>query len=190
MAEQDRDQRTEEATPQRIRKAYEEGQIGFSTEFMGGIILAISAVYFWLLGEWLFGSLGGTIRERTTEFTPMVEDPRLILTAFSESFLEVGVACLALFLPVFLAIILAGALQTRFNVTFKPLNLKWEKLSVPAGVKRIFDGRSVVRGLMSIAKAVVIVLIIYLIAASQMDKITSAGKEKMQDRDATTKAND
>ncbi|MEM7454259.1 MAG: flagellar biosynthesis protein FlhB [Planctomycetota bacterium] len=180
MAEQDRDQRTEDATPQRIRKAYEEGQIGFSTEFMGGIVLAVSAVYFWLLGEWFFGSLGETVRERSTLFSPMVEEPRMILTAFSEAVIETGVVCLALFAPLLAAIFLSGALQTRFNVTFKPLNLKWDKLSIPAGIKRIFDGRSVVRGLMSIAKAAFIVLIIYLIAASRIEEIHSAGKDSFQ----------
>ena len=181
MAEQDRDQRTEQATPQRIRKAYEEGQIGFSAELVGGLMLATGAIFFWLVGEWFFGSIGETIRDRVTYFEPMILEQRTILMAISNDVMRIGFACLVLILPLFLVALLGGALQTNFNVSFKPLNLKWEKLSVPAGVKKIFSSSSAVRGALSIAKAAVIVLIIYLIGKAQLEKIAVSGFSSFQD---------
>lgn len=180
MAEQDRDQKTEQATPQRIRKAFEEGQIGFSADLIGGLMLAAGALFFLLVGQWFFESIGDTIKNRVTFFSPMIEDRRTIQGALIHDVKKVGIACLALMVPLFLIALLGGALQTNFNVSMKPLELKWNKLSVPAGFKRIFSLSSVVRGALSIAKASVIVAIIYYVAMSQLEDISIAGMETFQ----------
>lgn len=173
MAEQDRDQKTEQATPHRISKAFEEGQIGFSADLIGGLMLALGACYFWFVGEWMFGSLGDAIRERVTYFHPMIENPLTISDVISEDVMKIGMVCLGLMLPLFIVALLGGALQTNFNVTFKAMTLKWEKLSVPSGFKKIFSISSVVRGAFSIGKASIIVGILYYIGRSQLDAMES-----------------
>ena len=171
MADQDRDQKTEQATPQRISKAFEEGQIGYSADLIGGTMLAIGALYFWFVGDWMFGSLGDIIRNRVTHFQPMINDPLAIRDVISGDVLTAGGVCLALMLPLFIIALLGGALQTNFNVTFKAMTLKWEKLSVPAGFKRIFSISSVVRGGFSIGKTLIIVGILIYIGRSQFDSM-------------------
>ncbi|QEG23364.1 flagellar biosynthesis protein FlhB [Mariniblastus fucicola] len=169
MADQDRDQKTEQATPQRISKAFEEGQIGYSADLIGGVMLAVGAFYFWMVGEWMFGSLGDNIRFRVTYFRPMIEDPLSIADALSSDVIKTGMVVLGLMLPLFIVALLGGALQTNFNVTFKSMTLKWEKMSVPSGFKRIFSISSVVRGAFSIGKAAIIVGILYYLGRSQFD---------------------
>ena len=171
MADQDRDQKTEQATPQRISKAMEEGQVAYSADLIGGLMLAIGAFYFWFVGAWMFGSLGDTIRNRITYFQPMIEDPLAISDAISSDVLQTGMLCLGLMLPLFLVALLGGAFQTNFNVSFKAMTLKWDKLSVPAGFKRIFSISSVVRGGFSIGKASIIVGILYYTGRSQFDSM-------------------
>jgi flagellar biosynthetic protein FlhB len=180
MADQDRDQKTEQATPQRISKAFEEGQIGFSADLIGGVMLATGAFYFWLVGEWMFGTIGDTIRNRITYFSPMIEDTGTIAGVMVKDILHVGGACLALMLPLFFVALFGGALQTNFNVSFKALTLKWEKLSIPSGFKRIFSISSVVRGAFSIGKAAIIVGIIYWIGQSQLDEMSVSGYATFQ----------
>jgi flagellar biosynthetic protein FlhB len=180
MADQDKDQKTEQATPQKIRKAYEDGQIGVSADLIGGVMLATGIAFFWLGGTWFFGSVADTIKNRSTFFEPMISDPRLIADVFVGDVTRIGITCLALVLPLFFVALGGGALQTRFNVSFKPLELKWDKLSVPAGFKRIFSLASVVRGSISIAKAIIIVAVSYWIVSSQMDKIALSGFESFQ----------
>ncbi len=180
MAEQDRDQKTEQATPHRLNKALEEGQIGFSADLIGGVMLAIGAGYFWFIGESMFGSLGDSIRNRVTYFHPMIEDPLAISGAISTEVFNIGVVCLGLMLPLFLVALLGGGLQTNFNVTFKPLTLKWDKLSVPAGFKRIFSISSVVRGALSVAKAAIIVGILYYVARTQFDAMETVSFTSFQ----------
>ena len=175
MSEQDRDQRTEQATPQRIRKALEDGQVGFSSELVGGIMLTTSAIYFLMLGEWMFGTIGLTIQNRVTHFEPMIIDTNMIGNAILNDTLQIGMVCLALVIPLFLVALGSGVMQTNFNISFKPLELKPDKLSIFKGFKRIFSISSVVRGALSIVKAAVVIGIICLIARARLDQIAISG---------------
>jgi flagellar biosynthetic protein FlhB len=181
MAEQeDRESRTENATPQRLRKAREDGQLGFSSELVGGVILATCAIFFWFQGTWFFGTIGRSIANRLTEYEAAVVDPRMLIRALMSDVQTVGVAVLAVILPLGVLALMSGLLQTNFNISFKPLELKLDRLSVIAGFKRIFSSRSVVKGVLSVAKASVIVAISLLIAQAKLPEISTAGFGSVQ----------
>lgn len=176
MAEnQDRDQRTENATPQRLQKAREEGQIGFSAELVGGVILATTACFYWLMGTWFFGTITDSIAERLTLFETVLVDPRLLVQAFIDETLRIGVAVMAIVAPLGILAAATGLLQTNFNLSFKPLELKLDKLSVIKGFQKIFSMQSAVRGALSMAKAVVIVVIAVFVGRAKMDEISLSG---------------
>ncbi|QDV86352.1 EscU/YscU/HrcU family type III secretion system export apparatus switch protein [Planctomycetes bacterium TBK1r] len=182
MAEnQDRDQRTEEATPQRLRKAREDGQIGFSAELVGGVILATTAFFYWSLGDWFFGTLTGSIEHRMTEFEEVVVDPRLLVKAFIDETLRIGAAVMAIVAPLGILAAATGLLQTSFNLSFKPLELNVDKLSVIKGFQKIFSMQSAVRGALSLAKAAVIVAIAVFVGQSKIDQITTSGFGSIQE---------
>ncbi|NND96224.1 MAG: EscU/YscU/HrcU family type III secretion system export apparatus switch protein [Pirellulaceae bacterium] len=182
MAEnQDRDQRTEDATPQRIRKAAEDGQLGFSAEFIAGIILSTAAAIALAFGRSFFESIADAMTHRFTYFEPMIDDPRMLISAIIADTTLFGIACLAFVGPVAVVAGMSGFLQTNFNISYKPLELDWNKLSVKSGVGRIFSSKSAVRGGLSIIKAAIIVGIIYLIARSRQDQIALAGFGSFRD---------
>ena len=182
MAEQqDRDQRTESATPQRILKAREEGQIGFSPEFVGGVIVATAVLMVWALGGSFLAALGNAISHRLSCFEPMIVDPRRLVGAMITDTQFIGMLCVAFILPLALIAGLSGLMQTGFNVSFKPLQLDWAKLSVSSGFGRIFSSKSAVRGGLSVVKATVIVAIFYLIAEAKMEAIAVAGFGSFRD---------
>jgi flagellar biosynthetic protein FlhB len=182
MAEQqDRDQRTEQATPQRIQKAREDGQLGFSAEFVGGVILATGVLLFWGYGKSLFVAIGNAIAHRLTYFEPMIADPRMLVGAMIADSKNIAMACVTFVVPVALAAAVCGLLQTNFNISSKPLQLDWNKLSIKAGVGRIFSSKSVVRGALSIAKAAIILAIVYLIAKAKIREIALAGFGSFRD---------
>lgn len=182
MAEnQDRDQKTEEATPQRLQKAREEGQLAFSAELVGGVILATTAMFYWLLGSWFFGQITGSIETRLTYFETVIVDPRMLIRTFIEEILRVGGAVIAIVAPLGLLAAVTGLLQTGFNLSFKPLELNVDKLSVIKGFKKIFSMQSAVRGALSLAKAAVIIGISIYIARSKFHEISSSGFGSIQD---------
>ena len=171
----DRDQRTEDATPNRIRKAREEGQIGFSSELGAGVMLLTAVGLVWLFGQTALQSIGNMIGHRITEFEECIVDPRMIIRAMISDTTAVGLICMAFILPLGIIAAASGLLQTGFNLSFKPIQPDINKLSIKSGFSKIFSSRSVVRGGLSIIKATMILCLVYWIAKSKIGLIAIAG---------------
>lgn len=169
------DQPTEEPTARKLEKALEDGQIAFSSELIGGLIVLVGMLFFFGMGRWFFDALLRSLRERLTDFEPMISHPDTLLLAIRRNVESVGVVCLGLMLPMAAVAILAGALQTRFNLTAKPLELKWNKISPGSGLKRIFSTRALNKGALSIAKSVAIVSVAYNITVGRLEEVALSG---------------
>lgn len=180
MAEQDKDQRTEQPTAQRIRKAFEEGQIGTSNELLGSISFATGVVFFLLAGVWFFSIIARTIKMREAVLETAPFDASIVKQLIVHDVKSLGVAIVAMLVPIVFVTILVGGMQTNFNISFKPLELKWDKMSVKKGFGRIFSTRSLMRGFMAVLKASAIVAIVYLIATTQFSFIATAGNSTAQ----------
>lgn len=169
------DQPTEEPTARKWEKAFEDGQLAFSTELVGGLIILMAMLFFLGLGKWFFDAILNSIRERLTFFEPMISHPDSLVLAIRRNVQQVGWVCMGLMLPLAAITILSGVLQTRFNLTTKPLALNWGKISPQSGFKRIFSTRSLNRGLMSIAKSAAIVAAAYYLTVARMEEVTFSG---------------
>lgn len=168
-------QPTEEPTQRRWEQAYEEGQLAFSSELVGGLVVLAGILFFMLSGKWFFTQLLVTLQETLTHFDPMIEFPNTIVKAVHRQVMKVGVACLALMLPTALLAIVAGTMQTRFNISTKALAFKWSNMSPMSGLKRLFSTRSLNRGAISSLKAIAIIAAAYYITNSEMETISGAG---------------
>lgn len=177
MAEQqqDKDQRTEEATPQRLRKAREDGQIGFSSEFVGGVLLMATSLLAWLAGESFLGRLLGTFMYRLTYFEREIEHPQMAVVSAIESLQYVGGFCIAVMIPLSLAATISGLVQTGFNISFKPLQLDVGKLSVVKGFSKMFSSQGAFRGGLSIVKATAIAILVTIVLTSNIREVALSG---------------
>ncbi len=175
MSEEKNDQPTEEPTARRWEKSFEDGQIAFSSELISGLAVLVAMLFFWGTGEWFFNSLLDAMRERITYFDSMISSPETILLAIRRNVEQVGIACLGLMIPLALITIAAGLLQTRFNLSFKPMEIKWSKISVKSGFKRIFSTRSLNRGLIAILKSSAIVMVAYFLTIGRLNEVTNSG---------------
>jgi len=169
------EQPTEEPTARKWEKAFEEGQLAFSTELIGGLIVLAAMLFFLGGGKWFFDAILTSIRERLTFFEPMISHPDSLVLAIRRNVEQVGLVCFGFMLPLVVVSILGGVLQTRFNISTKPLALDWKKISPQSGLKRIFSTRSLNRGLMSIAKATAIVLAGYYITIARLKQVANSG---------------
>jgi len=169
------DHPSEEPTARRWEKSFEDGQLAFSSELIGGLITLVAMLFFLGLGKWFFDAILNSIRERLTFFDPMISHPDSILLAFRHNVEQVGLVCLGLMFPLAVVTVLAGTLQTRFNLTTKPLEPKWNNMSLKSGLKRIFSTRSLNRGLLSIAKSAAIIAAAYFITVGRINQISISG---------------
>ena len=169
------DQKTEEPTPRRLEKALEEGQIAFSTELLGGLAILVGMFFFLLAGKWFFDLLNGILRERLTFVEPMISYPETILLALRRDITQAGWACFGLIIPIMAITLVAGFLQTKFNLTTKPLALNWTKLQPDKGLKRIFSTRALNRGAVAMAKAAAITVAVCWLTRARFESIAAAG---------------
>ena len=174
MSEQS-EQPTEEPTARRWQKAFEDGQLAFSSELIGGLIILVAMLFFMGMGKSFFDSILVSIRERLSFFHPMLAHPETILLAMRRNMEQVGMACMGLMIPIALVTVAAGLMQTRFNLSFKPLEMKWSKLSLQSGVKRIFSTTSLNRLAVSLTKTVAIVAVAWYMTIGDMQPITMSG---------------
>lgn len=169
------DQPTEEPTARRLAKALEDGQIAFSTELIGGLVVLVAVLFFFGMGRWFFEAIMTSLRERLTFFDSMIQSPENILLAMRRGMTEMGMACLGLMIPLMLIIVLSGTLQTRFNISMKPMEWKLDKMSPMKGFKRIFSTRALMKGFVSISKATAIIVSAWIISIARMKQLALSG---------------
>ncbi|HMO13592.1 MAG TPA: flagellar biosynthesis protein FlhB [Pirellulaceae bacterium] len=173
------DQRTEEATPRRLERALEEGQIAFSSELLSGLTLLTAMLFFLLVGKWFFDMIKSVMRERIIFVEPMIHHPETLLLALRRDVTQLGIACLAIIVPITIVVLVASFLQTRFNISLKPMELKWGKMNPVNGMKRIFSSRAIVRGAVAIAKAACIVAAVYYLTIARLGDVASSGQSTL-----------
>lgn len=157
MADQDSDQeKTEEATPRRLEKAREEGQVARSRELATFMLLLGGVAGLWSMGQLLYDQLGLVMeqaflfeRRHALETTPMLAQA-----------LNLGERTLYALLPLFLLLtvvaLVAPALLGGWLISAKSLKPQLGKLNPLKGLKRLFGVQALVELAKAIAKSLLV----------------------------------
>ncbi|MDI5922845.1 flagellar biosynthesis protein FlhB [Halomonas sp. LR5S13] len=157
MADQDSDQeKTEEATPRRLEKSREEGQVARSRELATFMLLLGGVAGLWSMGSMLYDQLGLVMeqaflfeRRHALETTPMLAHA-----------LNLGQRTLYALLPLFLLLtvvaLVAPALLGGWLISAKSLKPQLSKLNPFKGLKRMFGVQALVELAKAIAKSVLV----------------------------------
>ncbi len=175
MADQDQDSRTEAPTPRRLERAFEEGQIAFSSDFVAGLLLLAGVLFFMVYGRQFLEQLKLLLRYRLTYFQTAIDNPEALPGIILESVLGLVAIVLGLMVPLAAVSLLGSGLQTRFNITFKTLEMKWEKLDPVKGFQRLFSMRAVVRGLSAVLKTIFVATVTYWVIRSRIPETVLTG---------------
>lgn len=157
MAEEETGQeRTEEATPRRLERAREEGQIPRSRELNTAAVLLSGALAMLLFGPGIAARMAALARDSFQIDRAEAFDTGFMAIHLTGSVgwtLEGLAPTLALLLVVALA---APAALGGWMFSAKPLMPKWERLDPLAGIARMFSVRSLIELLKAIAKVLVV----------------------------------
>ncbi len=159
MAEKPASDRTEKATPERLRKAREEGRVPQSQEvntaFAVGLMLIALSVAGPMVYEWLLEQMRNGLNFRLTG--------SLKTDSFCGVFQSRAIECMGVLAPFFLAAsaasIFGGVLSGGWSFSTKALKLNFSRLSPAAGLKGLVSLKSLVTLLVSIAKLAVMICI-------------------------------
>ncbi len=166
-------EKTEEATPKRIQKAREEGRVAQSQELPAAVGLVALVAVSAFAGPKLIDWFRDLIKEGLSCRIDYIHDG----DAFLEFFKQRCADMIWMALPFMVAIMLGGIIATMImggiTFTLKPLKFKTEELSIPGGFKRLFSMNSLIKLISSIAKIVVIGIIVAIYIRSKMDEIAT-----------------
>lgn len=149
MAEHDQQERTERATPKRAQEARRDGQVARSQELSACVVLVAASTAITLLGGHLGNAVLDALRHGLAIAPAEALDETRMVPALSSALLEVGLACLPVFVIVVLAALLAPLAIGGWNFTTKALQPQFGRLNPLKGIQRIFS----VRGLVELCKA-------------------------------------
>ncbi len=152
MAEESDQERTEPASPQRLQKAREDGQVVQSRELGTFVVLMVSGATLWAMS----GSLGqamAQIMRGGLQFDPGVaRDSAHVMALLSGLFFDATLALAPFLFLVLIAALASPILLRGWLFSTKALAPKFNRLNPLSGVKRMVSWQGLVELVKSLAK--------------------------------------
>lgn len=161
MAQDDGQERTEQATPKRIEDARKKGQIPRSKELNTMGVIMASAAFLLLMGDEMMAGFSGLLHDGLTLDRDVIFDPGSMQRLFGQRFMDALWMVMPFFIVTFIAAIAASSLLGGLSFSTQAMAFKLEKLNPIKGLKRMFSAR----GLMELVKALLKFILISAVAA-------------------------
>ncbi|MFN1648375.1 flagellar biosynthesis protein FlhB [Vibrio rotiferianus] len=161
MSDQSSQDKTEKASPQKVKKARQEGQIPRAKEFTTAVIFLAVALYFYSQLSNIWQSMTGVFRYNMALTKDDLASPNQMVEQIGQSLAMI----IEMLVPMFAVIIIVTVASTLLlgGWMFRPANIlpKLSKLNPLSGIKRMFSTRSLVELIKSTLKVTVIFAVLY-----------------------------
>jgi flagellar biosynthetic protein FlhB len=169
MADQNKDQeKTEEPTARKLRKAKEEGNVSKSQEINSVVLLAISSLTLYFSGSWLYEMIEEMFQKYYGILSQPVMDTSMAVTYWQLTLEYIIAICTPIMIVLFLSAILVNIVQTGPVFTTKVFEPKPDKLDPIKGLGRIFSSKGFVELLKGFSKILAVGIVIYFTVKSDI----------------------
>ena len=171
MAETSREDKTEAASPRRIEKAREEGQVARSREMNTFVMLLAGIAGLWLMGGTLYDNLGQVMEQALLfDRAQLFDTARMLSTLWTLS--QTALLALAPFFALMtFAALAAPALLGGLVITLAAVRPQFSRVNPMSGLARLFSVQVLVELGKAIAKASLIGSVIYMFLRSHIDQL-------------------
>jgi flagellar biosynthetic protein FlhB len=186
MSQQAGQERTEQATPKRLREAREKGQIARSRDLNSLILLLVASGGLLAFGETM---LAGMVRQMYSGFMltrDVLFDPARLQQYMGQAMIDALLAFSPLLVVLFVAALLAPMALGGWSFSPKAVIPKWEKLNPAKGLGRMFSRRAPVEGLKAFAKFAVVAIASVILLSQWAGDIFMLGNEPLRNALAHT----
>lgn len=173
MAEEQFQERTEQATSRRRDKAREEGRVARSAELNSAAILCLGFLTLYLLGPSLAEQSMEIVRYTLANAPAIAAADPTFISTFGSYVIKFFMLLAPVLVVMVLVAIAVNAAQVGFRITPKTLEPKLDKLNPLNGLKRIFSARSAVQLARDTIKLIVIGLVAYVAIRAEFDEFFS-----------------
>jgi len=171
LAEESDLEKTEPASPRRLEKAREEGNLPQSRELMAFLVLAAGVGCLWAMGGWMSARTTALLRDGLMLTRETAFDTALLFTHLTEQATEALITLAPIFLLTVVGAIMAPIVIGGFNFTGKPLQPNFEKMDPLKGIQRIFSVNGVAELVKAVLKSLLVGLVIWWVIRHEQDTL-------------------
>jgi flagellar biosynthetic protein FlhB len=167
-------EKTEDATPHKLREARKKGQVAKSQDFTTGIVFALSITVLMLSLPGIAADLKGFIA-RCFQMGMESPGPATITLLMSEAHTVILTSIMPLLGVAVVAAVLGNFMQFGFLFTTKPLQPEFKKINPIQGAKNLISKKKLVQMLLSILKFAVVGYLVYTALGDAMKNVVRSG---------------
>jgi flagellar biosynthetic protein FlhB len=171
MAETSKEDKTEAASPRRIEKAREEGQVPRSREMNTFVMLLAGIGGLWLMGGHLYDSLGQVMEQALLFDRAQLFDTARMLTVLWQLSQNSLLALVPFFALMTFAALAAPALLGGLVITLAAVRPQFSRVNPISGLARLFSVQVLVELAKALAKATLIGTVAYFFLKSHLDQL-------------------
>lgn len=171
MAETSKEDKTEAATPRRIEKAREEGQVPRSREMNTFVMLLAGIGGLWLMGGHLYDSLGQVMEQALLFDRAQLFDTARMLTVLWQLSQASLLALAPFFALMTFAALAAPALLGGLVITLAAVRPQFSRVNPISGLARLFSVQVLVELAKALAKAALIGTVAYFFLKTHLDQL-------------------
>ncbi len=163
MADQDKEEKTEDPTPKRLREARQKGNVPTSQEVNSWLVLFSAAMFIAFLGPWMVVSLKDRLRFMITMNDEVLKSDEGLYDVLGHFFIDILPYFLVPALIFMFAGIIAVVGQVGFIFSAEQMKVDISKLSPMKGLEKILGSRAIVEFLKGLGKLAIVGVVTYII---------------------------
>lgn len=173
-------EKTEEPTAQKLKKARDDGQVARSTELPAAVIVIGAFLMLMFTGGWLITRLSSVFSQGFVFDRQLIEKPLLLPAHFGEQMLSAFLLVMPVIIFTMVAAIIASGMTGGYLFSFKALLPKGSKINPINGFKRIFGTHALVELGKAILKFVLVAGVLWWSLMSNMDALVKIGQMSLE----------
>ena len=186
MAEESDLEKTEPASPRRLEKAREEGQVARSRELVTFVMLATGLACLWSMGESMAVQLGSALRNGLQFERAAAFDTSHMMVQAGNAVLHALQALIPLLALMVVAALVAPMLLGGWLLSAKSLAPKFSKLNPIAGIGRMFSAETLAELIKTIVKSLLVGSIAWWVISGNLQIIMALMSEPVHEALAHT----
>ncbi|CAN7246976.1 flagellar biosynthesis protein FlhB [Massilia sp. LjRoot122] len=179
MADDSDAERTEPASPRRLEKAREEGDVPRSREIATFTVLMTAGAGLWMTGGSLIGKLEQAMQSGLSLSRDQVYNPTVLIERVTADLVSVLIACLPLAGLIMLVALASPLLIGGWNFSAKAFVPNFMKLDPIKGIGNMFSTNALIELLKAIAKTLMVGAVAWVVIMGQKEAVIGLAVEPL-----------
>ena len=165
--------KTEKATPQKLKKARDEGQVPRSKDLASTALIISCSLMLFLSADWFAGRVAQVARYNMSVTKEELDRPGMLLDHLGTTLVEILNILGPLFTMVAIIAMVAGAMPGGPVFSFKNAQFKYSRIDPIAGIGRMFSVKALVELVKSILKITLLIGIMFTFLENNLQTMLS-----------------